>query len=182
MGHRPKADVELARLISDRLALVLAERPPRRARDPGPGPAEVPGTPDTSSTVRRGRGHEDTQTADELLLSVDAPELPKQRFGRMHVGVISMLLVLGLITAGWMLLRARPVAVASPGGVVTLSMPTADRGVANTLDQQERCKDRCPRPRSGPSSGPGQVEGQLTSPGCDRCCRRPHSVEPIRVS
>ena len=37
MGHRPKADVELARLISDRLALVLAERPPRRARDPGPG-------------------------------------------------------------------------------------------------------------------------------------------------
>jgi hypothetical protein len=70
-------------------------------------------------------GHEDTQTADELLLSVDAPELRKQRFGRMHVGVISMLLVLGLITAGWMLLRARPVAVASPGGVVTLSMPTA---------------------------------------------------------
>ncbi len=124
MGHRPKADIELARLISDRLALVLAERPPRRARDPGPVPAEVSGKPDTRSTVGR-PGHEDTQTADELLLSVDAPELPKQRFGRMHVGVISMLLVLGLITAGWMLLRARPVAVASPGGVVTLSMPTA---------------------------------------------------------
>src|SRR6476619_359469 len=124
MGHRPKADVELARLISDRLALVLAERPPRRARDAGPGPAEVPGKPDARLTLARA-GHEDTQTADELLLSGDAQELPKLRFGRMHVGVITMLLVLGLVTAGWTLLRARPVAVASTGGVVTLSVPTA---------------------------------------------------------
>ncbi len=34
MGQRSKADLELARLISDRVALVLADRPPRRARDP----------------------------------------------------------------------------------------------------------------------------------------------------
>jgi competence protein ComEA len=124
MGHRPKADVELARLISDRLALLLAERPPRRARDPGAGPAEVSMNLETGPTVARA-GHEDTHTADELLLSADTQKLPKQRFGRVHVGVISVLLVLGLITAGWMLLRARPVAVASPGGgVVTLSGPT----------------------------------------------------------
>ena len=105
MGYQPKADVELARLISDRLAAVLAERPPRRVRDPGPAPDAEP---------------------MELALSptTQADELPQQRFSRMHVGVISVLLVLGLITAGWMLLRARPVAVASPGGVVTVSTPT----------------------------------------------------------
>ena len=105
MGYQPKADVELARLISDRLAAVLAERPPRRARDPGPAP--------DAELIEL--GPRPTTPADEL---------PQQRFSRMHVGVISVLLILGLITAGWMLLRARPVAVASPGGVVTVSTPT----------------------------------------------------------
>jgi hypothetical protein len=42
MGHRSKADLELARLISDRVALVLADRPPRRARDPGELPDGLP--------------------------------------------------------------------------------------------------------------------------------------------
>jgi competence protein ComEA len=41
----------------------------------------------------------------------------------LHVGVIGVLLVLGLLAAGWLLLRARPVAVASPGEVVTMSTP-----------------------------------------------------------
>jgi competence protein ComEA len=41
----------------------------------------------------------------------------------MHVGVICALLALGLMTAGWLLLRARPVAVASPGEVVTVGTP-----------------------------------------------------------
>lgn len=110
MGYQPKADVELARLISDRLAVVLAEQPPRRARDPGPAPDIAP-------------------VEGALIPTTQADELPQQRFSRMHVGVISVLLVLGLITAGWMLLRARPVAVASPGGVVTVSTPTP--GVAS---------------------------------------------------
>jgi competence protein ComEA len=37
--------------------------------------------------------------------------------------VIGVLLILGLIAAGWLLLRARPVAVANPGEVVTMSTP-----------------------------------------------------------
>jgi competence protein ComEA len=116
MAHRPKADLELARLISDRLALVLAEQPPRRARGPGPPPSvefEVP--PEAAlSNEQNVRGYVAAETLDEL---------PKQTFSRMHVGVIGVLLVLGLITAGWLLLRARPVAVASPGEVVTMSTP-----------------------------------------------------------
>ena len=116
MGQRPKVDLELARLISDRLALVLAEQPPRRAR--GSGQASFVGSelPPESALdgAEDGRAHLAPETLDEL---------PQQRFSRMHVGVIGVLLILGLITAGWLLLRARPVAVASSGEVVTVSTP-----------------------------------------------------------
>jgi competence protein ComEA len=111
MGHRSKADLELARLISDRVALVLADRPPRRARDP--------------DELRAGRPDDlPYELPDELSdeLSDESPgELQRQRFSRIHVGVVSTLLILGLITAGWLLFRARPVAVASPGDVVTVT-------------------------------------------------------------
>jgi competence protein ComEA len=117
MGYRQKVDAELARLISDRLALVLAEQPPRRARGPGLMDSEqsvqLPGG-SAMQSAHEGR----TQLADEIV-----DELPRQRFGRMHLGVICALLVLGLMTAGWLLLHARPVAVASPGDVVTVATP-----------------------------------------------------------
>jgi competence protein ComEA len=117
MGHRPKPDLELARLISDRLALVVAEQPPRRARDPGPARSEAP-TQFPLELPATGVADEREQPGGELL-----DELPRQRFSRLHVGVIGVLLVFGLMTAGWLLLRARPVAVASPGEVVTVSAP-----------------------------------------------------------
>ena len=116
MAHRPKVDVELARLISDRLALVLAEQPPRRARRPGqasPGESEV-SADSVLDGYDEGEAHLTVKTLDEL---------PKPGFSRKHVGVIGVLLILGLIAAGWLLLRARPVAVANPGEVVTISTP-----------------------------------------------------------
>jgi competence protein ComEA len=119
MASRSKEDLELARLISDRLALVLAEQPPRRSRGPGPAPiAESTQFPAEPTSAGVGEVGED-QIGSELL-----EELPRQRFSRRHIGVIGVLLVLGLLTAGWLLLRARPVAVASPSEVVTVSSPT----------------------------------------------------------
>jgi competence protein ComEA len=115
MASRSKEDLELARLISDRLALVLAEQPPRRARGPEPAPiAESAHFPSESTSA--GVAEAGEQLGSELLEG--------QRFSRMHVGVIGVLLVLGLLTAGWLLLRARPVAVASPSEVVTVSSLT----------------------------------------------------------
>jgi competence protein ComEA len=118
MASRSKEDLELARLISDRLALVLTEQPPRRARGRGPAsieePVHFPSDSNSAGVAERGE-----QVGSELL-----EELPKQRFSRTHVGVIGVLLVLGLLTAGWLLLRARPVAVASPSEIVTVSTPT----------------------------------------------------------
>jgi competence protein ComEA len=114
MGRRPKVDLELVRLISDRLALVLAEQPPRRAR----GPASS-----VNSDLPPESALDDAEDGRADLVAETLNELPQQRFSRMHVGVIGVLLILGLITAGWLLLRARPVAVASPGELVTMSTP-----------------------------------------------------------
>ena len=127
MGHRSKADLELARLISDRVALVLADRPPRRARDPDELLDGLPDNlPDDVSYERPDELSDklSDKLSDELSheLADELPgELPRQRFSRIHVGVVSTLLILGLITAGLLLLRARPVAVASPGDVVTVT-------------------------------------------------------------
>jgi competence protein ComEA len=66
--------------------------------------------------------------------------LPQQRFSRMHVGVIGVLLILGLITAGWLLLRARPVAVASPGEVVTMSTPLQSAPTASPTSSERATK------------------------------------------
>jgi competence protein ComEA len=123
MGHRSKADLELARLISDRVALVLADRPPRRARDPDELLDGLPDNlPDDVSYELPDELSDELshELADELADELP-DELPRQRFSRIHVGVVSTLLILGLITAGWLLLRARPVAVASPGDVVTVT-------------------------------------------------------------
>jgi competence protein ComEA len=124
MGRRPKVDLELARLISDRLALVLAEQPPRRARGPGQASSEDSDLPPECALddAEDGRAHLAAETLNEL---------PQQRFSRMHVGVIGVLLILGLITAGWLLLRARPVAVASPGELVTMSTPVQSAPTAS---------------------------------------------------
>lgn len=126
-------DLELARLISDRLALVLAEQPPRRARGPGPADAEESEFPSESALDSAGDGR--AHVVAEAL-----EELPRARFSRMHVGVIGVLLVLGVITTGWLLLRARPVAVASPSEVVTMSTPvqSAPTPSASTSERATR--------------------------------------------
>jgi competence protein ComEA len=133
MAQRRKVDLELARLISDRLALVLTEQPPRRARGPGQASSVESELPPDSAQDRAedGRTHLPAQTLDEL---------PQQRFSRMHVGVIGVLLILGLITAGWLLLRARPVAVASPGEVVTMSTPLQSAPTASPTSSERATK------------------------------------------
>jgi competence protein ComEA len=117
MGHRPRADVELARQISDRLAVLLAEQPARRARGDG-HPSSEESAQFSSEPAITDVAVRSKQDAGEPL-----DGLPRQRFSRMHVGVIGVFLILGLVMSGWLLLRARPVAVASPGGVVTVSTP-----------------------------------------------------------
>jgi competence protein ComEA len=133
MAHRPKVDMELARLISDRLALVLSEQPARRARRLSPASSleSEAGPGSVQDGAEDGLAHRASETLEEL---------PKPGFRRVHVGVIGVLLVLGLVSAGWLLLRARPVAVASPGAVVTMSTPlqTASTASPSTSERAAR--------------------------------------------
>jgi competence protein ComEA len=127
MARRSKVDLELARLISDRMALVLAEEPPRRARGPGQSSADSEFPESALDSAEEGGAQVVAETLEEL---------PRQRFSRMHVGVIGFLLVLGVITTGWLLLRARPVAVASPSEVVTMSTPVPSASAASASSSE----------------------------------------------
>jgi competence protein ComEA len=61
--------------------------------------------------------------ADLVEEDVDVEPLPVPRFSRVHLGVVTVLVLLGLLAAGWALLRSRPVAVPSPGAAITVSTP-----------------------------------------------------------
>lgn len=104
--RRATTDPDLLRQVTDRLARVLADQAPRRAQAPlapePPPPVEMP----------------DPGSAEVL------EDRPAARpFRRVHLGVICALLLIGLLWAGWALLRARPVAIAAPGSAVSVSTP-----------------------------------------------------------
>ena len=119
MAHRSRPDPELLQVVNDRLAHLLADRLPRRAR----GPASSPVPPDSPGRLPVAPGAveaaPDEWLSDEVEPLVDLP--PPRRFSRRHLGVVAGLLILALVCAGWALFRARPVAVASPDYPVTAS-------------------------------------------------------------
>lgn len=161
----------VAEQISDRLALVLAERSPRRAQLDADQRAQPPATqppetqppatqlPDTqppntqplaaprsspggdrdhpAADVQPDRHHAPVTaplSAAGLDASQDLHELdelpPVRRFSRRHLAVLSGLVVVGLLVAGWSMFRARPVAIATPGSVAVSSSTPAASGAA----------------------------------------------------
>jgi competence protein ComEA len=69
----------------------------------------------------------DQADQDDPMEDVDVgvEPLPAPRFSRMHVGVVTVLVLVGLVAAGWALLRSRPVQVTSPQAAVAVSTPVA---------------------------------------------------------
>lgn len=119
--RRPRLDPMLAEHVSDRLALVLADRPPRRAQPPLtelPQPATEQPSPPAEAALD---GPENLDILDDLP--------PARRFSRLHVGVVCALVLAGLVFAGWTLFRARPVVLASPGAMVVVT-PAASSGAS----------------------------------------------------
>ena len=174
-GRRDEVDPVLAELLRERLAQLLAEQVPRRARavEPvirpragpvaGAEPLRPPvGPPDfepsdddeeadgTRARLRSRRAIEPLHPADGAPAlpvpppprrragpdeveqpgdgePLDLPLLPARRsFNRTHVGVVGVLLLVALLWAGWSVLRARPVALAS-STVTTGATPFATR-------------------------------------------------------
>lgn len=106
MKRRESMDPELTSRATERLRLVLADQRPRRA---SAAPVVVADPPDPVDDGQVQRGRHDSLADDPL---------PPRHFSRTHLGVIATLLVIGLCATGWALIRARPVAVASPGAVM----------------------------------------------------------------
>ena len=146
MVRRANPDPLLLQTVSQRLARLLAENEPPQADGPGPpvpAPSEDPGP---------ARG----STADDGVHTA----LPEpRRFDRTHLGVVVVLLLLGLLGAGWSVLRARPVALAAPAVVPSTVVTEAAAPPSVTT-------------RTGtPSPSPGlvvHVLGAVRSPGLVR--------------
>lgn len=107
--------------MSERLARLLAETPPRRSADEPEAAEAVPAVGVRATEAAA------PSWADAELVEVDEVP-PPRRFGRRHLAVVSVLLVVGLLWAGWSLLRARPVALASPVSVSASAWPSSSSG------------------------------------------------------
>ena len=135
--------------VKGRLEHLLAERVPRRARGEGARAGSGSGSPpdfeptDDEEWLLSGSNAEPppweartlrvapplstarSQESDlgrqrDVLDDADPP--PRRPFRRSHLAVVGALLLIGLLCAGWSVLRARPVAIAS---TPDLSAPTA---------------------------------------------------------
>ncbi|MFP5283536.1 MAG: helix-hairpin-helix domain-containing protein [Actinomycetes bacterium] len=147
----------MASKILDRLAAVIPDLDPVRAQPPPPRP---PDPEDGSGMAERRRlrtvpvAPAEEELADDLANGVSRLG-STGGFGRFQVGVVAALVLVGLVCAGWAVLRARPVALAAPVPVPSVA------GTSNP-----------PRPtpaRSGPTVPPTtimvHVLGAVRRPG-----------------
>ena len=119
MRRLDESPPEVRALVADRLRYVLGPAGPRR---PGDQPL----------------GDEDDSGPDADLLDLD-PVPPSRPFSRVHLAVVTVLVLVGLAGAGWALFRARPVAVAAPGVVVAASgSPAAPSGSTSVASSSPR--------------------------------------------
>ena len=151
MSRRERIDPETARVVEQRLEWLLREHGPDPT-PPDPTPPEPtrpePRRPEPATRPRRSRpdapGIDDQPTTDgrpfgsgpaegharaprtALLTSVTS-------FRRPHLVVVAAILALGILVAGWALLRARPVAVAVTPPPMTTSA-TAEATTAATAE------------------------------------------------
>jgi competence protein ComEA len=96
-------DMVESQVVAERLAHVLGEHQPRRAEPLG-GP-ELRSKPEASAP----------RADEQVRTEVDLGQAPAgSRFSRLHVGVVCCLVLLGLVFAALAVLRARPVALATP--------------------------------------------------------------------
>lgn len=139
MSRRDRIDPETARLVEERLQWLLREHGPVPERPPESPPPPVPAADtvpaDTLPDRRRSTSSHAASPA-ELAAGPDEREMPARTprepasartgrpssdgrllstltaFRRTHLVVVAAVVALGILVAGWAVLRARPVAVA----------------------------------------------------------------------
>jgi competence protein ComEA len=111
MRRLDESPPEVRALVADRLQYVLGVAGPRRSRGRPPD-------------------QQDDPERVQDVLRTDPEPLPTRPFARAHLAVVTVLVLVGLLGAGWALFRARPVAVAAPGAVLTASTAAVPGGTS----------------------------------------------------
>lgn len=119
--NRRESEEQLKEVVRERLAHVLAESMPNRSSIPLPF---EPSDDDDEDAAREIPAKATTPAVEVEELIDPHPQLKPRRFTRTHLGVIAVLLLLGVGWAGWGVLRAKPVALATP---VAAPSPTESR-------------------------------------------------------
>ena len=157
VAQRDKNDPVLTEYVRERLVRLLDESAPRRASPDRRAPALVPlasrveAAPeflpsDDEDPLDRGerrgsvpdRGHgsrrlrEDSGGGDLDVIDDWSDPSRLRPFRRSHLGVVAVLLVLGLLVAGWSALRARPVAIASTPATSAATSSTSSSAAGPT--------------------------------------------------
>ena len=144
MSRRDRIDPETARLVEERLQWLLHEHGPVPERPPEspPRPSVSDGASDRagpSDAARRPSGSRRSSPRPAAdAAAPDHPEVPERSpgpssdgrllttltaFRRPHLVVVAVVVAVGILVAGWAVLRARPVAVADTPPVAS-SAPT----------------------------------------------------------
>ena len=123
MRRHDESPPEVRALVADRLRYVIGPAGPRRSRDQPP--------PDEDD--------DDLDPADDVL-AADLEPARTRPFVRVHLAVVTALVLVGLLGAGWALFRARPVAVASPGVVVAASASVPPAGASGPPSTAESAR------------------------------------------
>src|SRR5690242_12176088 len=122
MGRRHTVDEETAAIATERLARLMADLGPRRALpeigDDADPVADLP--PPTEASPPSPSARTPPTVSESLPARV-------RTFGRRHLAVLTVVLLIGLAAGGWTLLRARPVADAAPLELSTTAEPLSRR-------------------------------------------------------
>lgn len=112
----------------------------------------------------------------------DWADPPQRRFNRTHVGVVVVLLILGSLFAGWSVLRAHPVAIASTS-VGPASSASGPAGSGGSGDPGPGGPSASPRASSPPVKKIlVHVLGAVTRPGVVSLPERARVLDAIRAA
>ncbi len=146
------------------VAPAAADPPPARGTADGvPGEARA-GAEESSAQARSaamvGSGGDedaDEDAFDEASRRHGPGWLGARRFERPHVAVVAVIVLVGLALAGWAVLRARPVAIASPAAGAAVTAVTSPTAAPTMPPAAASATAPAPTPPaaepSGPSSG-----------------------------
>lgn len=145
MRRLDESPAEVRALVADRLQYVLGSTGPRRSRDRPPD------------------GQEDDLEPAEDVLDVEPGLGSTQRFARAHLAVVTVLVLVGLLGAGWAMFRARPVAVATAGDGLTVTTPASSADTSGAA-----AAPAAPAPTSAQPGIVVHVVGAVRRPGLVR--------------